>query len=81
VSHSSATLHVGNIIEQIFASISHDNKISLFDCQTVLLRLNSRLGRKYGEDEVKAFYNVLDVNHDGSIDLEEFKRAFINVSL
>jgi len=83
---SSLSLHqssssIESLIEQIFRSISHDDKISLVETQAVLLRLNSRLHRSYGEDEVKAFYNVLDVNKDGSIDLEEFKRAFINVHL
>jgi hypothetical protein len=42
--------------------------------------LNSRLGRKYGEDDVNAFFQALDDNHDNTIDLEEFKKAFLTLN-
>jgi Ca2+-binding EF-hand superfamily protein len=53
-----------------------NGKISVEKAEKVLLRLNSRLGRDYGEDEVKAFFIALDRNGDGFIDIEEFRVAF-----
>lgn len=42
----------------------------------LLLKLNTRLGRYYGEKEVNEFVAALDTNKDGVIDLAEFKREF-----
>ena len=69
-------------IEEIFASVDADmsGKIGVGEAERILLRLNSRLGRNYGEDEVRNFFRVLDTNGDGSIDLIEFKQAFININ-
>lgn len=66
------------IIDEIFASIDLNNsgKISVDEAARVLLKLNSRLGRSYGEDESQAFFQVLDVNHDGELSLSEFRAAF-----
>jgi hypothetical protein len=59
-SHSSSTTLTstssGNLIELIFRSIDRHNsgRISVEDAEKILLRLNSRLGRRYGEDDVTA---------------------------
>lgn len=44
-----------------------------------MLRLNSRLGRNYGEDDIKAFFSRLDVNRDGRISIREFREAFFRL--
>jgi hypothetical protein len=71
------------LIAQIFQTIdrNQNGRINVEDAEKTLLRLNSRLGRRYGEDDVRAFFSVLDVNNDGSLDLDEFKRAFMNIAV
>ena len=70
------------LIEEIFNLINrnHNGRLNVSDAEKILLRLNSRFGRRYGEDEVVAFFRTLDVNPDGSIDLQEFKRAFLHLT-
>lgn len=58
-----------------------DGQISVEDAEKVLLRLNSRLGRRYGEDDLKAFFSALDTNMDGQLDFNEFRRAFIGLKI
>ena len=72
-----------DLISQIFQTIdrNQNGRINVEDAEKTLLRLNSRLGRRYGEDDVRAFFSVLDVNNDGSLDLNEFKRAFLNIAV
>jgi hypothetical protein len=74
---------LGELIAQIFQTIdrNQNGRINVEDAEKTLLRLNSRLGRRYGEDDVRAFFSVLDVNNDGSLDLDEFKRAFMNIAV
>lgn len=71
------------IIEQIFRSIDKNNSglVTFDDASKVVLRLNSRLGRSYGEDDVKALFDDLDANNDGSISFDEFKKAFVNLNI
>ena len=72
-----------NLVELIFKSIDRLNlgRISVEDAEKTLLRLNSRLGRRYGEDDVSALFDSLDENHDNTIDLDEFRKAFNNLNL
>ena len=72
---------ISSLIEQIFHTINRNNSggISIEDAEKALLRLNSRLGRRYGEDDVIAFFSALDKNQDGTLDFEEFKSAFENI--
>ncbi|CAF0834278.1 unnamed protein product [Brachionus calyciflorus] len=76
------TENIETLIEYIFRSIDRNNngRINVEDAEKILLRLNSRLDRKYGEDDVRAFFNALDINNDGTLDLREFKRAFLNLN-
>lgn len=68
----------GAQINEIFNSVDCDQngRIRIEEAEKLLLRLNSRLGRRYGEDDVKRFFNSLDINKDGQIDLIEFRRTF-----
>jgi hypothetical protein len=70
--------NINQLIADIFASIDRDNngQLSVSEAETIFLRLNSRLGRRYGENDVKKFFKKLDVNSDGQIDLNEFRVAF-----
>jgi hypothetical protein len=69
-----------NAIEQIFSQIDIDSNgnISVEEAEKIFLRLNSRLNRSYGENEVAQFFYSLDSNRDGNINLNEFKLAFQN---
>lgn len=70
-----------SLIEQIFHTVNRNQSggISIEDAEKALLRLNSRLGRRYGEDDVIAFFSALDKNQDGTLDFDEFKSAFENI--
>ena len=65
-------------IKEMFELIDLDNngKVSLEEAQKILLKLNSRLGRRYGSDDVANFFIKLDINEDNFVDMEEFKIAF-----
>jgi hypothetical protein len=66
------------VIEEIFSSIDRDGngQISIDEAARVLLKLNSRLGRSYGQDESRAFFQALDVDRNGQLSIAEFRRAF-----
>jgi hypothetical protein len=80
---SNTNTQFNSLIEILFNQIDKNGtgSISIEDAETLVLRLNSRLGRCYGEDDVKEFFSVLDKNKDGLLNLEEFKQAFINLAL
>ena len=65
-------------IEDVFASVDFDSngQISSYEAEIIALRLNTLLGRNYGEDEVSQFISALDVNGDGRISLSEFKKYY-----
>lgn len=68
-------------VEQLFKSINPDlnGNITVQDAEKALLRLNSRLGRTYGEADVRDLFQALDVNNDGTIDLDEFKSLVLSL--
>lgn len=70
------------IIESIFHSIdkNENGKITIEDAQKSLLKLNSRLDRDYGESDLDDFFTALDINNKGSLDLNDFKQAFVNIA-
>ena len=73
---------LSELVESLFRTIDRSNKgvINIEDAEKTLLRLNSRLGRRYGEDDVRTFFNALDLNRDGTLSLKEFNRAFLNLA-
>jgi Ca2+-binding EF-hand superfamily protein len=68
-----------NIIDNVFNQIdtNNDGNIEVKEAERIFLRLNSRLRRSYGEDEVRYFFEKLDTNMDGLIDLAEFRTAML----
>ncbi len=68
-----------SLVSSIFSTINlnKNGRVSREEAEKIILKLNSRFGRAYGENEVNMFFGQLDTNSDGSIDLEEFKAAFI----
>ena len=73
---------LNELITQIFHTIDRHGRgrITVEDAEKTLLRLNSRLGRNYGENDVRAFFGALDANNDGTLELSEFKRAFLSIT-
>lgn len=70
-----------SLIAEIFArvDVNSTGRITLTEAEKILLILNSELGRSYGENEAKEFFEALDTNRDGSIDFEEFKAALLDL--
>lgn len=79
---TAATVAVNNSrnipVEQIFKLIDKDNTgyISVEEAGRILLRVNSRLGRSYGEDNINELFKILDKNGDGRLNLQEFSAIF-----
>ena len=74
----SASSAVSGLISQLFSSIDYNSngRISVEECEKVIQTINQRLGRSYGDADIKAFFGSLDIDRDGTITLQEFKRAF-----
>lgn len=74
---SGASVNSGSI-EKIFSLIDVDGNgsITVAEATKILLKLNSKLNRNYGEEELNSFFKALDKNNDDSLSLEEFKSAF-----
>jgi hypothetical protein len=73
---------LNDLIGQIFQAIDTNNTgtISVAEAEKTLLRLNTRLSKNYGENDIKSFFEFLDVNQNGLLTFEEFKRAFLNIA-
>ena len=70
-------------VEAAFRAVDTGNTgfISLAQAQSMLLRLNSSLGRTYGEKELTVFFQALDSNRDGQLSLDELKKAFLTSAM
>lgn len=76
-----------DIVSEIFSQVAADScrlsstqgRLSLEEAEKLLLKLNSRLGRRYSEDDLKRFFYSLNIQEDGTISLEEFRVAFERV--
>lgn len=74
INHSNAL----SIISEIFSQVDKDNNGRLYvdEAEKLLLKLNSRLGRRYSEDDMRKFFQYLNVDQDGTLSLKEFQNAF-----
>jgi hypothetical protein len=72
---------LNNYLAELFATVDRngDGNLSLAEAESLMLRLNSRLGRNYGEDQANAFFRALDLNNDGVISFDEFKSAVLRL--
>jgi hypothetical protein len=80
-SSNSSKKYVDNaVIERLFSliDINGDGAVSIEEAERIFLKLNSRLRRNYGSDDVKLFFLSLDPTGTGKINLEQFKKAFPN---
>jgi len=77
-SSSAASSASSALVQQIFRQLDADGSgaLSLHEAASIFVRINSRLGRRYGEGDVRRFFAALELSADGSIDLGEFRRAF-----
>lgn len=78
-SSASASMSGSSVpVEQIFKLIDKDNSgfITVEEAGRILLRVNSRLGRSYGEENITDLFNILDKNGDGKLNLAEFSAIF-----
>lgn len=78
-----STSPLNEFIQNLFRTIDLDQngRISVSEAEKILLRINSRLDRKYGEDDVEALFQTLDVDRDGTIDFQEFKAGFLSLGV
>jgi Ca2+-binding EF-hand superfamily protein len=74
---SAASSAASNAALRIFQMIDADQSgtISKGEAERIVLRLNSRLNRAYGENDVKAFFTSITGDND-TITQEEFITAF-----
>jgi hypothetical protein len=73
-----ALISVTAFIVNATCTPTNTGSIDIDEASRVVLRLNSRLGRSYGEDEVKAFFAALDTTQTKTLSLDEFKKAASN---
>ena len=79
--HRQSISLVSSTADDIFSMIDIDNSgyISIEEAEKVVLKLNSQLGRSYGEIEVKEFF--LDIcGDDNVITRSQFIQAFNKIS-
>ena len=66
------------LVQQIFNQLDKNGsgKLSVEEANSIFIRINNRLGRSFSEHDRIRFFDRLDRNSNGEIDLNEFKRAF-----
>ena len=66
------------IINAIFNLIDKDSNgyLSRTEASSIFIRINRRLGRSYTQRELDKFFERLDVNRDGRINVEEYRISF-----
>lgn len=82
-SSGSSTASSGHTVSEIVADIlklfnchERNNVISLSEAQSIIARASQRLGRKLTDQEIKEFFQTVDIDVDGNIQQDEFKRVF-----
>ncbi|RNA41671.1 hypothetical protein BpHYR1_052784 [Brachionus plicatilis] len=72
---------IETLIEYLFKSVDteRNGKVNVLEGEKLLLKLNSRLDKQFNEEDVKSFFNDIAIGKDGLVDLQDFKRAFLNL--
>lgn len=74
--------NLNDLIAQIFQAIDTEGTgtIAVAEAEKTLLRLNTRLSKNYGEGDIKSFFESLDINQNGLLNFEDFRKAFLNIA-
>jgi Ca2+-binding EF-hand superfamily protein len=82
ISPFSSNIQLNILIESLFKQVdmNETGHISISEAENLLIRLNDRIGKKYGEHDVIAFFKNSDQKNKGFLNLEEFRRAFLQLS-
>lgn len=66
------------LINELFKTLNLDanNTISVNDAELLLKRLNTRLGKRFEEEESRQFFDTVEINQNGRIDVNYFRRIF-----
>jgi len=75
-SASSSSGSASLVIDELFSGV-RGGRLSRADAQNLFLAGSSRLGRQANEQELNALFSQLDVNGDGRIDPQEFRRLLL----
>jgi hypothetical protein len=75
----SKSVSFNGLLLEIFKSVDTDRsgQLSRSEAESILINLNTRLGRSYNQADASDFVRVLDVNRDGLISFEEFRNAIV----
>jgi hypothetical protein len=67
------------VLAELFKNVDQnaDSRISISEAESVVLKLNSRLGRQFSSEDAQAFFKSLDSNRDGAVNFIEFKAGLI----
>ena len=77
------TISIGDMLNAVLAELfkqvdtSGDAKIQVAEAQSVLVKLNQRLGRSYTAGDAESFVSALDRNRDGTVSFSEFKSGLL----
>ena len=69
-------------IEDLFRYIAISNSVDNIndnDMEKILEKINLRYGREYNREDALEFFNFLDAANNGVLNLNDFKRAFLNI--
>ena len=68
-------------LEKMFKILdtSSQGVIDVEEALRIFVRINSRLGKRHDINEVEHIFKTLDINSDFKLNLDEFKKAFVNI--
>lgn len=74
---------LSDLAEQIFMFITQNKncRIPFDDIEKILNKLNLQLGKAYSMQDARKIMNLLDCKNQGSLDIDEFKILFVNISV
>lgn len=63
-----------DFISDLFNLVDLNSTISMEEAENILFGLYTRLGKRYGKNEANNFFNQIEFNENGSIDLMRFRK-------